>query len=67
MTDNVTDLADYGLIALKENRRAKRPVVWYARSTSRSASTRPMSLRRESRLKAIDGATLDLNQHLGLR
>ncbi|ELZ14863.1 transcriptional regulator [Natrinema thermotolerans] len=29
VTDNVTELADYGLVDLEENGRAKRPVVWY--------------------------------------
>jgi len=27
--DNVNELADYGLVELEENGRAKRPVVWY--------------------------------------
>src|SRR6056297_1540263 len=29
VTENVTELADYGLVELKQNGRAKRPVVWY--------------------------------------
>ncbi|OAQ53681.1 hypothetical protein HTG_05325 [Natrinema mahii] len=29
VTDNVTELADYGLVDLEDNGRAKRPVVWY--------------------------------------
>lgn len=29
VTDNVTELANYGLIELEENGRAKRPTVWY--------------------------------------
>ncbi|WP_254761495.1 helix-turn-helix domain-containing protein [Natrinema marinum] len=29
VTQNVTELADYGLIELEQNGRAKRPVVWY--------------------------------------
>ncbi|MFA9418138.1 MarR family transcriptional regulator [Natrinema sp. HArc-T2] len=29
VTENVTELADYGLVELEQNGRAKRPVVWY--------------------------------------
>ena len=29
VTENVTELADYGLIELQEDGRAKRPTVWY--------------------------------------
>ncbi|MFB6309017.1 MAG: helix-turn-helix domain-containing protein [Haloarculaceae archaeon] len=29
VTENVTELADYGLVELEENGRAKRPRVWY--------------------------------------
>lgn len=29
VTENVNELADYGLIKLEENGRAKRPTVWY--------------------------------------
>jgi predicted transcriptional regulator len=29
MTENVHELADYGLIDLKDEGRAKRPTVWY--------------------------------------
>ncbi|UHQ96433.1 helix-turn-helix domain-containing protein [Natrinema halophilum] len=29
VTENVTELADYGLIELEQHGRAKRPVVWY--------------------------------------
>lgn len=30
VTDNVTELANYGMIELEQNGRAKRPTVWYA-------------------------------------
>jgi len=29
VTENVTELANYGLVELEQNGRAKRPVVWY--------------------------------------
>ncbi|NLV08353.1 MarR family transcriptional regulator [Halomicrobium mukohataei] len=29
VTENVNELADYGLIELEENGRAKRPIIWY--------------------------------------
>lgn len=29
VTENVTELADYGLVELEDNGRAKRPVLWY--------------------------------------
>lgn len=29
VTQNVTELSDYGLIELEQNGRAKRPVIWY--------------------------------------
>ncbi|KDE59367.1 hypothetical protein EL22_22805 [Halostagnicola sp. A56] len=29
VTENVTELADYGLVDLEQDGRAKRPVVWY--------------------------------------
>lgn len=29
VTQNVTELADYGLVELEQDGRAKRPVVWY--------------------------------------
>lgn len=29
VTENVHELADYGLIELEENGRAKRPIIWY--------------------------------------
>lgn len=29
VTQNVTELADYGLVELEENGRAKRPTIWY--------------------------------------
>lgn len=29
VTENVSELADYGLVELREEGRAKRPIVWY--------------------------------------
>ncbi|WP_254533511.1 helix-turn-helix domain-containing protein [Natrinema gelatinilyticum] len=29
VTDNINELADYGLVELEQNGRAKRPIVWY--------------------------------------